>query len=56
MNDTKVYYNPISHSVYIDKGSQITEIKMPASVSATAVTQVITSVAFVPIIDGIISK
>ncbi|MEK4085137.1 hypothetical protein [Psychrobacillus sp. FSL K6-1415] len=56
MNDIKVYYNAVTNSIYIDKGPQITEIKMPANVSATEVVQFITSSAFAPTIDGIISK
>ena len=51
-----VYYNAVTHAINIDLGKSITEIKMPANVSATEVTQLITSSAFAPIIDGIISK
>lgn len=56
MNDINVYYNAMTHAINIDKGSQITEIKMPANVSATEITQFITSEAFAPTIEGIISK
>lgn len=56
MNDINVYYNSVTHAINIDKGSQIIEIKMPANVTATEVTQFITSSAFAPIIDGIISR
>ena len=51
-----VYYNAVTHAINIDKGSQITEIKMPANVTPTQVIQLITSEAFAPTIDGIISK
>lgn len=56
MNEINVYYNAVTHAINIDKGSQITEIKMPVGVSATEVMQLITSEAFAPTIDGIISK
>ena len=51
-----VYYNEVSHAINIDRGSSITEIKMPDSVTPTQVIQMITSNAFIPTIDGIISR
>lgn len=39
MEKINVYYNAVTHAINIDKGSQITEIKMPANVTATEVTQ-----------------
>lgn len=51
-----VYYNEVTHAINIDKGSSIMEIKMPDSVTPTQVIQMITSSAFTPTIDGIISK
>lgn len=56
MNEINVYYNAVTHAINIDKGSSITEIKMPTNVSTTEVVQFITSEAFAPTIDGIISK
>lgn len=52
----KVYYNDVTHAINIDRGKSITEIKMPDNVTATQVIQLITSEAFAPTIDGIISK
>ncbi len=56
MTKLNVYYNAVTHAINIDRGSQITEIKMPKDVTAIEVTRMITSEAFKPTIDGIILK
>lgn len=53
---TNVYYDAVAHAVLIDESHRITTVKMPADVVANAIIEMITSPAFLPVIEGILTK
>lgn len=56
MDKVNIYYNAVTHAVVIDERNRITSLQMPADVEPIDIMRLITSPAFVPVVESIINN